>query len=142
MAACPLGGGFYYSAIGDGPWGRAGVDLSTRLGPVAPLLNVYVSHGATYHSARIDLPGDEDCPEEGYPGLECGVLYGASSMETRLSVAVGLAWALGEEAALSFGAVPHVVLHATRPEPGGGGPEVVHHDAGLHLVFGVQTPGW
>ncbi|MRG94094.1 hypothetical protein [Polyangium spumosum] len=140
-----LGAGGYYTGVGHGPWGRAGLDLSKRLGRVAPLFNLYVSHGAAYHTAYLDLPGDDDCPLEG-PLPQCGLLLGAFSNETRLSAALGVAIGAGTEkiGAVTIGVVPHVVLgassqvralHLDRAE-------VPHHDAGLHIVVGGQGPGW
>ena len=137
--------GGYYSAVGDGPLWRFGVDSSLRLGPVAPLLGLYLSRGATYHSANLDLPGDEDCPSEGWPGSQCGVKIAASSWETRLSAPLGLAITTGEydTMAIVIGAVPHLVLGATEPSRDTDErPEIVHHDMGLHIVVGIETPGW
>ncbi|MDC3952749.1 hypothetical protein [Polyangium jinanense] len=140
-----FGAGGYYSAIGNGPWGRAGFDLSMRLGSVAPLFNLYVSHGAAYNTAYRDLPGDDDCPEEA-PWQPCGQLVGVFSNETRLTAALGVAFSLGKEGeqqVLSFGLVPHVVLHSYGQERAlGGRAEDLRHDAGLHIVLGGQGPGW
>ncbi|MDC0740068.1 hypothetical protein [Polyangium mundeleinium] len=141
-----LGAGGYYSAIGHGPWGRAGFDLSIRLGRVAPLFNLYVSHGATYNSAYLDLPGDDDCPEEA-PWQPCGQLQGVLWNETRLSAALGVAFAVGKEegkqGAFTFGLVPHLVLHSFGEERAlGTWGEDLRHDAGLHIVIGGQGPGW
>ncbi|EYF03196.1 hypothetical protein [Chondromyces apiculatus] len=137
-----LSGGGYYSAVGRGPWGRAGVDMSLRLGSVAPLLDVYVSHGASTHSALVDLPGDEDCPEEA-PFMACGELRSTRWNETRLSAALGAGFSTGKDVAITVGVVPHVILgHAAMEGERLSRSEDVIHEAGLHLVVGLQTPGW
>jgi hypothetical protein len=137
--------GGYYSAVGDGPLWRLGVDSSVRFDRVAPLLGLYLSRGASYHSALLDVPGDEDCPKEGWPGSRCGIYLAATSWETRLSAPLGLAIDTGEyeTMAVVLGAVPHLVIHASEPRSvTGERPEVVHHDMGLHIVAGVELPGW
>ena len=141
-----LGAGGYYTAVGDGPWGRAGLDLSVRLGHLAaPLFNLYVSHGAAYHTAYLDVPGDDDCPFEA-PWQPCGLLLGAFSNETRLTASLGIAIPVGKEkeGAITFGLVPHFVLWSSKPELvlNEGRGEVLEHDAGLHIMFGAQGPGW
>lgn len=140
-----LGAGGYYTAIGHGPWGRAGLDVSIRLGQVAPLFNLYVSHGATYNSAYYDVPGNDDCPFEA-PWQPCGELVGVFSYETRLSAALGVAFSVkkGDETpgVVTFGLVPHVVLHAYGQDRALGSRSDLRHDAGLHVVIGGQGPGW
>jgi len=141
-----LGAGGAYTSVGHGPWARAGADLSIRLGSVAPLLNLYVSHGATYHSAYLDVPGDEDCPFEA-PWQPCGLLLGALSYQTRLTGALGVAISpeRGEKAgAVILALVPHVVLWSSDPERvlHTSRREVPYQDAGLHIMVGGQGPGW
>jgi hypothetical protein len=140
-----LGAGGYYTAVGHGPWGRAGLDLSIRLRDLAPLFNLYVSHGAAYHTAYLDVPGDDDCPFEA-PWQPCGVLLGAFSKETRLTAALGVAIGAGreKEGAFTVGLAPHWVLWSSKPERvlNEGRGEVLQHDAGIHIILGGQGPGW
>jgi hypothetical protein len=134
--------GAYYSAIGNGPWARAGIDISKRFGRLAPMLNLYVSRGVNYHSSIVDLPGDQDCPKDSvYP---CGVLIGARWYETRLTASIGIAAELDENKAFVLGLVPHVILSHSPPEEEARfkATRTLEHETGLHIVFGAQLPGW
>lgn len=135
--------GAYYSAIGAGPFMRAGFDVSKRWGRWAPMFNFYASRGAGYHSSTVDLPGDASCPEEQRAGLPCGVLIGARWYETRLTAGLGIAYARDERFAFVLGVTPHAIVEHTRPvRTKEARPDTLFHEAGMQIVLGAQVPGW
>jgi hypothetical protein len=135
--------GAYYSAIGRGPLWRAGVDVSKRFGRVAPMFNFYVSRGGSYHSSTVDLPDELECPREEAGAVPCGVVIGARWYETRLTAALGLAYARDKRFAFVLGIVPHAIVEHTPPTPTKETrPEKLYHEAGMQIVLGAQVPGW
>ncbi|MFO0617960.1 MAG: hypothetical protein U0414_35545 [Polyangiaceae bacterium] len=126
--------GIAYEALGDGPFIRAGVDISKRWGKFAPFVNAYVSRGFTSRSAHV---GDEPCPPEGYPGTVCGIAVDEPQDEFRVSLGAGASIAI-EKARVVFGAEPYIPVSIAKLSCDGCG--LVRPLWGLYLMAGMQFP--
>lgn len=127
--------GVAYEALGDGPFMRAGVDVSKRWGRFAPFVNAYVSRAFTSHGAHV---GDDPCPPEGYPGTVCGVGVNELQDELRVSFGVG-ASVRAEKVQAVFGVEPYLPIAIAPLQCDACG--LVRPLWGMYVMGGISFPG-